>query len=105
MKTTVIHKAEGMDRFHERLRSDALMKPPPTLIIRNSDHAIFERCTAPARENPPLFLRVEWVKRSFWWGGKFVPTGETWQPADDSEYEIVERRLVELGAKELARRK
>ena len=79
------------------------MKPPPTLIIRNSDHAVFEQVDT--FETTHTFARLEWVERSFWFGGKFVRTGEFWKTDQESEFEIVERRLVELGAKELARRK
>lgn len=76
------------------------------LIVRNSDHAIFE----PIRQDcyvgsPHSLRRLEWKQHRWWFGGKFVPTSVHWQPVDSSEFELVDRKLIELGAKELARRK
>lgn len=84
------------------------MKTQP-LVIRCSDHAIFEKSGGPCRENPPLFCRLEWKPykpfHSWNWkfGGRLVRSGELWQPPNDYDYEFVARHLVIAGCRELAR--
>jgi len=78
------------------------MKSTP-IAVRQCDHALFERCYD--HPHPLLCMaRVEWAPYSWWFGGRLVRTGEHWVPDCGSEYEWVNRKLVEEGCRELARR-
>lgn len=81
------------------------MQQPLLLYLRKKDNAVFCRSTTPCRENPPIFLRVKYVARRWWQRrGKFMPTGETWQPKDGAEIGVIHSSYMIAGFKELCRR-
>jgi hypothetical protein len=76
------------------------------LIVRNSDHAIFQPLYHQVDLNTGTLLHRVSYKARRWWQrrGRFVRTGEEWRPDDDHEYECVDQKVIEAGFTELCRR-
>ena len=78
---------------------------PLLLYVRKRDHGVFVPCTEPTLMNPPLMFRVKYIARRWWQRrGQFARTGEAWSPKYHSEYDVVNRAVIESGFKELCKR-